>query len=101
MKYMLLIYMGENAMTEGERAACYEESTQLCHDLQSRDQFISANPLQPISTAGVKTGLPLCETVTVTRLVGRNSGASVRWAMDVIKLSGLTLSTLMACVQVE
>jgi hypothetical protein len=51
MKYMLLIYMGENAMTEGERAACYEESTQLCHDLQSRDQFISANPLQPIATA--------------------------------------------------
>jgi hypothetical protein len=51
MKYMLLIYLGENAITESERAACYEESTQLCHDLQSRDQFISANPLQPISTA--------------------------------------------------
>src|SRR6478672_160712 len=51
MKYMLLIYMGENAMTESERASCYEESTQLCHDLQSRDQFIAANPLQPISTA--------------------------------------------------
>src|SRR5262245_17345965 len=51
MKYMLLIYMGENAMNEAEREQCYKDSTQLCHNLQARGQFIGANPLQPISTA--------------------------------------------------
>src|SRR4051812_47862202 len=51
MKYMLLIYLGETALSESERVSCYEESTQLAHDLKSRDQFISANPLQPIATA--------------------------------------------------
>jgi len=51
MKYMLLIYMGENAMTDSEREHCYVESTQLCHDLQSKGQYLSANPLQPVTTA--------------------------------------------------
>jgi hypothetical protein len=50
MKYMLLIYAGENAINESEREKCYKESTQLCHDLSAKDQFISANPLQPVST---------------------------------------------------
>lgn len=51
MKYLLLIYMGENAMSESEREQCYKDSTQLCHDLKANDQFISASPLQPIATA--------------------------------------------------
>ena len=51
MKYMLLIYMGENAIDENQRQHCYQESTQLCHDLKARGQFVSANPLQPVSTA--------------------------------------------------
>ena len=51
MKYMLLIYMGENAMNQAEREHCYAESTQLCHDLQAKGQFLGANPLQPIPTA--------------------------------------------------
>jgi hypothetical protein len=51
MKYMLLIYMGEDAMNQAEREQCYADSTQLCHDLATRGQFISANPLQPIATA--------------------------------------------------
>ena len=51
MKYMLLIYMGENAMNQTEREQCYHDSTQLCHDLNSQGQFLSANPLQPIATA--------------------------------------------------
>ncbi len=51
MKYMLLIYLGENAMTETEREHCYVESAQLCHDLQGKGQFLGANPLQPIVTA--------------------------------------------------
>jgi len=51
MKYMLLIYMGENAMNEAERQQCYVDSTQLCHDLHARGNFIAANPLQPVATA--------------------------------------------------
>ena len=51
MKYMLLIYMAEDAMTPGEREQCFADSTQLCCDLNATGQFISANPLQPIATA--------------------------------------------------
>ena len=51
MKYLLLIYMTENAMNENEREQCYKDSIQLCHDLQGKDQFVAANPLQPVATA--------------------------------------------------
>ena len=51
MKYMLLIYMEENAMDKGERERCYAESTQLAHDLKERGQYVSANPLHPVATA--------------------------------------------------
>jgi hypothetical protein len=51
MKYMLLIYMEENAMSPEERESCYVESTQLCHDLNAKGQFLGANPLQPVATA--------------------------------------------------
>jgi hypothetical protein len=51
MKYMLLVYMGENAMTEAEREACYVESAQLCQDLQAKGQYVGANPLHPVGTA--------------------------------------------------
>ena len=51
MKYMLLIYMGEKVITQTEREACYKESTQVCHDLAAKGEFIDARPLQPISTA--------------------------------------------------
>src|SRR5262245_14669268 len=51
MKFMLLIYMGDQAMTEAEREHCYEESTRLAHDLQADGQYVGASPLQPVSTA--------------------------------------------------
>jgi hypothetical protein len=51
MKYMLLIYMDENAMNLTERQACYGESTQLAQDLATNGQYIAANPLQSVSTA--------------------------------------------------
>ena len=51
MKYMLLLYMGEDAMTEAERAHCYVESTELAHDLKARGQYLGANPLQQVSAA--------------------------------------------------
>jgi hypothetical protein len=51
MKYMLLIYAGEKAISEEERQHCYVESTELTHELNSRGQYIAANPLQPVATA--------------------------------------------------
>lgn len=51
MKYLLLIYMNEGAMNDGEREQCYTDSTQLAHDLHAKNQFLGANPLQPVSTA--------------------------------------------------
>jgi hypothetical protein len=51
MKYLLLIYMGENAMTSAEREQCYLDSTQLCHELAAKGNFVGANPLQPVATA--------------------------------------------------
>jgi len=51
MKYMLLIYMAEDAMNATEREQCYAESTQLCHDLAAKGKFITASPLQPVATA--------------------------------------------------
>jgi hypothetical protein len=48
---MLLIYGDENALSESEREHCYQESTQLAHDLKSNGKFIGASPLYPTSTA--------------------------------------------------
>ena len=49
MKYMLLVYLDEQAMTDEEREHCYVESTQLAHDLKSSGQFLATSPLQPTS----------------------------------------------------
>lgn len=51
MKYMLLIYQAENALTDDERQHCYQESTELAHDLNAKGQFLATAPLQPVSTA--------------------------------------------------
>ena len=62
MKYMLLIYMGEQAMNEDEREHCYVESAQLACSLHAKGQYLAANPLHPVSTATsvrVRDGKPL------------------------------------------
>ena len=51
MRYMLLIYLNEQALNETERATCYEESTDLAHRLRAAGQYVAASPLQPTSTA--------------------------------------------------
>jgi hypothetical protein len=51
MKYMLLIYTDEKAWTESERQHCYEESTQLTHELNAKGQYLGAAPLHPVATA--------------------------------------------------
>jgi len=51
MKYILLIHMGEDAIDENERESCYQKSAKLARELDSDGRFLSANPLQPVSTA--------------------------------------------------
>ncbi len=51
MKYLLLIYQADNVMTDAERQDCFQESTKLAHDLHQAGQYLSANPLHPVSTA--------------------------------------------------
>ena len=51
MRYMLLVYLDEQALNETEREQCYVESTQLTHDLNASGNFLAAAPLHPVSTA--------------------------------------------------
>lgn len=51
MKYMLLVYLSEDALTETERQQCYVDSAKLTRDLHSTGNYIAASPLQPIATA--------------------------------------------------
>jgi hypothetical protein len=51
MKYLLLVYMTDDAMTEAERESCYNESLQLTHELNAKGSYLGANPLHPVSTA--------------------------------------------------
>jgi hypothetical protein len=51
MKYMLLVYLDEQALSDTEREHCYVESAQLAQDLSSSGKYISAGPLHPVATA--------------------------------------------------
>ena len=51
MRYMLLIYLDEQASGETEREECYVESAQLAQEIHSRGQYLAAAPLHPTSTA--------------------------------------------------
>jgi hypothetical protein len=51
MKYMLLVYLAEDAMSEEERTHCYVKSAELTRDLNSTGQYLDASPLHPVATA--------------------------------------------------
>ncbi len=51
MKYMLLVYLDEQAMSDAEREHCYVESAQLAQELNSSGQYLDASPLHPVATA--------------------------------------------------
>ena len=51
MKYMLLVYGDELALTDAERGPCYRESTQLAHELKASGKYLATNPLHPTATA--------------------------------------------------
>jgi hypothetical protein len=51
MKYMMLIYSTEGAISEEQHAACIAKSTQLCDELAGQGRFLGASPLHPVATA--------------------------------------------------
>jgi hypothetical protein len=51
MKYMLLVYLDEQAMSDAEREHCYVESAQLTQDLNATGQYVDASPLHSVTTA--------------------------------------------------
>ena len=51
MKYMLLIYLEEEALSEGERQQCYQESAAYARELHEQGKFLATAPLHPTSTA--------------------------------------------------
>ena len=65
MKYLLLVHHDEDAfsaMSETIRKELLEESVQLTHRLHAKQQYLSASPLHPASTAvivRVREGRPL------------------------------------------
>jgi hypothetical protein len=51
MKYMLLVYLEEHALSDEEREHCYVESAQLARDLSAGGKYLAASPLHPTATA--------------------------------------------------
>ncbi len=51
MKYMLLVYLDEQALSDAEREHCYVESANLAQDLNESGQYLDASPLHPVATA--------------------------------------------------
>ena len=51
MKYMLLVYLEEQALSESEREKCYVESASLTRELDAKGKYLSAGPLHPVATA--------------------------------------------------
>jgi hypothetical protein len=62
MRYMLLVYMDEQAMNDTERQDCYVKSAALAQQLHKNGQYLNANPLHPVATATsvrVREGRPV------------------------------------------
>jgi hypothetical protein len=51
MRYMLLVYLEEQALGETERQECYGESMQVTRELHASGNFLAAAPLYPTATA--------------------------------------------------
>jgi hypothetical protein len=51
LKYMMLVYLDEQAMTDEEREHCYVDSAELTQDLNAEGHYVDASPLHPVATA--------------------------------------------------
>lgn len=62
MKFLVLLYAEPDAWSPDEHQQALAESVDLCHELHDKDQYLSAAPLQPVTTAisvRVRDGRPL------------------------------------------
>ena len=51
MKYTMLIYLDETALSEKQREECYRDSAQYAQELNSGGKYLSAVPLHPTATS--------------------------------------------------
>lgn len=51
MKYMLLVYSDENALSPEAEQECYEKATAVADELRQSGRLIAADPLHPTTTA--------------------------------------------------
>ena len=51
MRYMLLIYLDEQALCEAERQECYAKSAEFARELHASGHYLAANPLHPTEAA--------------------------------------------------
>lgn len=51
MKYMLLIYLDEDELSESEREECYRDSAKFARDLSESGKYLDASPLHLTPTA--------------------------------------------------
>jgi hypothetical protein len=51
MKYMLLVYGDEKALSENEREECCRESAELANKIHATGQYLAASPLEPTPMA--------------------------------------------------
>ncbi len=51
MRYMLLIYGDEQALSQTELEECYRESAGLANEIHAKGQYLATAPLHPTSTA--------------------------------------------------
>ncbi len=51
MKYMLLVYLDEQGLSEEERNACYRDSAGLTQELDREGVYVDASPLHLTDTA--------------------------------------------------
>ena len=51
MKFMLLVYLDEQILSETEREQCYGESAQVAQQIKESGQYLAASPLYPTPTA--------------------------------------------------
>jgi len=51
MRYMLLIYGDEQALSQTELEQCYRESAQLANEIHAKGQYLATAPLHPTAMA--------------------------------------------------
>jgi hypothetical protein len=51
MKYMLLVYLEEKALSESEREDCYVKSAHLAREIHASGKYLDAAPLHLTATA--------------------------------------------------